>query len=150
MNNSIFSDDFYNNVLNSKKDREVPMLYDYLIDISNGHLILDDKGQATIVSGLDAIICQAYRKINTKKGKFNIYSKKYGSRLFELLGQGKVFADDFAQQFLIDCLVDKKYVYKIVNFQSEFKGSTYTIYFQMDTIYGTTPYYIQDVEISYD
>lgn len=147
---SIFPEDFFNGSINAKSKEDIPMLYDYLIDISNGHVILDEYGRATIVSGLDAIICQAYRKIFTKQGFFNIYTRTYGSKLYQLLGKGKVFADDFSYQFLSECLVDNKYVTKITNFETNFNGSIYTIDFMMETIYGKTPFHIQDVPITYD
>ncbi|WP_410746624.1 DUF2634 domain-containing protein, partial [Clostridium neonatale] len=74
---SLFPTDFYNNKINNVKENEIPLLKDYAIDLDTGEIILNELGQATIVSDIDAVIAQAYRKIHTDKGRYIIYSSNY-------------------------------------------------------------------------
>lgn len=146
MATSIFSDDFYSDIIDVKKENEIPMLYDYLIDLETGALVLDEKGQATIVSGYDAILSQTFGKINTVINTYLIYDNTYGSKIRRLIGKGKSYADMFIEQYLIECLVDKVYVNAIKNVHTKLKNGLYKVYFTMDTIYGNVPYAF-DVEV---
>ena len=148
---SLFSEDFYNNTINVKQDTQLPILRDYLIDLNTGHLILDEYGRCQIVEKQSAIVCQAYRKIHTPEGKYCIYSPTYGSRLRTLIGKGKQYADEFIEEFLIRALVNNwDYVNSISIISTEFNGSTYTVNFQMDTVYGIVNYDGLDIRILND
>lgn len=133
---SLFPNDFYNNKINNVKENEIPLLKDYAIDLDTGEIILNDLGQATIVSRLDAVISQAYRKIHTDKGRYIIYSSNYGSEFKKLIGKGKSYGDTYAYQMLVDCLVDNKYVIGISDFYTVLEKSKYSINFTMNSIYG--------------
>ena len=133
---SLFPDDFYNNKINNVKENEIPLLKDYAIDLDTGEIILNELGQATIVSGIDAVIAQAYRKIHTDKGRYIIYSCNYGSEFKKLIGKGKSYGDTYAYQMLVDCLVDNKYVIGISDFYTTLEESKYNINFTMNSIYG--------------
>ena len=133
---SLFPDDFYNNKINNVKENEIPLLKDYAIDLDTGEIILNELGQSTIVSGIDAVIAQAYRKIHTDKGRYIIYSSNYGSEFKKLIGKGKSYGDTYAYQMLVDCLVDNKYVIGISDFYTTLEESKYNINFTMNSIYG--------------
>ena len=133
---SLFPTDFYNNKINNVKENEIPLLKDYAIDLDTGEVILNELGQATIVSGIDAVIAQAYRKIHTDKGRYIIYSSNYGSEFKKLIGKGKSYGDTYAYQMLVDCLVDNKYVIGISDFYTTLEESKYNINFTMNSIYG--------------
>lgn len=132
----LFPNDFYNNKIDNVKETEIPLLKDYAIDLETGTIILNDLGQATIVSGLDAVIVQAYRKIHTDKERYIIYSSNYGSEFKKLIGKGKSYGDTYAYQMLVDCLVDNKYVTGISNFSTNLESGRYTINFTLNSIYG--------------
>ncbi len=133
---SLFPTDFYNNKINNVKENEIPLLKDYAIDLDTGEIILNELGQATIVSDIDAVIAQAYRKIHTDKGRYIIYSSNYGSEFKKLIGKGKSYGDTYAYQMLVDCLVDNKYVIGISDFYTVLEKSKYSINFTMNSIYG--------------
>lgn len=133
---SLFPTDFYNNKINNVKENEIPLLKDYAIDLDTGEIILNELGQATIVSDIDAVIAQAYRKIHTDKGRYIIYSSNYGSEFKKLIGRGKSYGDTYAYQMLVDCLVDNKYVIGISDFYTVLEKSKYSINFTMNSIYG--------------
>lgn len=133
---SLFPNDFYNNKINNVKENEIPLLKDYAIDLDTGEIILNDLGQSTIVSGLDAVIAQAYRKTHTDKGVYVIYSNTYGNEFKKLIGKGKSYGDIYAYQMLVDCLVDNKYVTGISNFSTELEQGNYSISFTINSIYG--------------
>lgn len=133
---SLFPNDFYNNKLDNVKETEIPLLKDYAIDLETGAIILNNLGQATIVSGLDAVIAQAYRKIHTDKDRYIIYSSQYGSEFKKLIGKSKSYGDTYAYQMLVDCLVDNKYVTGISNFYTDLEQGKYSINFTINSIYG--------------
>lgn len=140
----LFPEDFYNNTVNKTKSKnnDIPLLKDYAIDLITGEILLDENKNAIIVEGLDATIVQSWRKIHTPKldldnneGYF-IYGKDFGSQFHKLIGKGKSYGDAFANQIIIDCLVDKIYVTGISNFSTKLENSSYTINYTMETIYG--------------
>lgn len=139
---SLFPEDFYNNTVKKTETNKIPLLKDYAIDLKTGEILLDENNNGIIVDGLDAVIVQAWRKIHTPKldndnneGYF-IYGPNFGSQFHKLIGKGKSVGDAFANQMLIDCLVDGVYVTKINNFSTSLKQSHYAINFAMETIYG--------------
>lgn len=133
---SLFPNDFYNNKIDNTKETEIPLLKDYAINLNTGAIIVNDLGKATIVTGIDAVIAQAYRKIHTDKNQYIIYSDKYGSEFKKLIGKGKNYGDTYAYQMLVDCLVDNKYVTGISEFSTELEQSKYSINFTINSIYG--------------
>lgn len=133
---SLFPNDFYNNKINNVKETEIPLLKDYAIDLETGAIILNDLGQATIVTGIDAVIAQAYRKIHTDKGRYIIYSSNYGSEFKKLIGKSKSYGDTYAYQMLVDCLVDNKYINGISNFSTTLEKGGYKMNFTLNSIYG--------------
>lgn len=148
MAESMFPDDFYNNTIDANTSTEPDMLYDYLIDLDNGNIVLDETTKsAIIVSGLDAIIVQTYRKLHTDKGIYLIYDNNYGNKLKTLIGKGKKYADTYIEEFLISCLVDNTYVKKITDIETSMKSNVYSVYFVMDTIYGKIPYTYSELGI---
>ena len=134
---SIFPSEFYTG--------EVPIvvapsysLTDYLIDFETGTIVLNETGQAIIVEGLDALNCQIWRKLNTMKERYLIYSQEYGNTLYELQGYSKANADSLISIKLNEAIVDNYYVLGVRNIETEFDGSLYTVHFQIDTIFGVT------------
>lgn len=141
---SLFPTDFYNNKIDNVKVTEIPLLKDYAINLDTGEIILNEKGQPTIVTGIDAVITQAYRKTHTDKGRYIIYSGNYGSEFKKLIGKSKGYGDAYAYQMLYDCLVDNKYVTGISNFFTTLEQSKYSINFTLNSIYGdyTDSFYV--------
>ena len=147
----ILPNDFYNQTINIKNETEIPLLSDYLINLKTGEIVLDANGSATIVTGVNALITQVWRRLHTQKGGYIIYSDTYGSRIHELLGYGKDVADTYMQDYLNECLVTNyiingnRYIKKIINYQSRCEGDKYIVNFDMETIYGQASYLIDDM-----
>lgn len=138
MAKSLFPSDFYNNVKKDVVVESVPLLKDYLIDMETGAVILNELGQATIVTGLDALNCRIWRIIHTLKGQFEIYSKNHGSTFIELMGYSKSVGDTYAYQKLTDALVDNVYIFSVYNVFTTLIDSAYTIDFELETLYGAS------------
>jgi hypothetical protein len=138
----ILPPDFYNGTIisNSKNNNStnLPLLRDYLIDLDTGYLIKSDSGQFTIVTGLQAIITQVWRKLHTPKGKYEMFSSKYGNTFDELKGKGKSYGDAYAYTKLQSALVDNKYIKSVDNVTLKLEKDKYTITFTLNTFYGNT------------
>lgn len=138
----LFPEEFYNNTIKKNQVKEVPLLKDYAINLRTGELLYDESKNAIIVSGLDAVIAQSWRKIRTPRldiendeGYF-IYGPNFGSRFHKLIGKGKSYGDAFAYQMLVECLVDGIYITGINNVSTTLTKSNYVIDYTMETIYG--------------
>ena len=138
---SIFPEDFYNNKISNKKEKEVPILRDYAINLDTGEILFGEDGKGIIVEKEDAILVQAWRKLHTYQGRFIIYSPKYGERLEDLYGKGKRIGDLYVYDMVYEALVDNVYVKNINNLTTELKHDKYIISFKLDTIYGILDYY---------
>lgn len=139
----LFPEDFYNNTQNkATSTTEIPLLKDYAIDLNTGEVLLDKSENEIIVEGIDAIIVQSWRKLNTPKLDINndegyfIYGPNFGSQLHKLIGKEKSYGDAFAYQMLVDCLVDGIYITGINNISITLEKSSYSINYVMETIYG--------------
>lgn len=132
----LFPTDFYNNKIDNVKVTEIPLLKDYAINLDTGEIILNEKGQPTIVTGIDALIAQAWRKLHIDKGKYFIYSNSYGNDFKKLIGKNKSYGDTYTYQMLADSLVDNKYITGISDFYTELEKSKYSINFTINSIYG--------------
>lgn len=134
--------DFYNGTISksvlTNTSSEPELLKDYVIDLETGKLVISDSGQFTICTGLRAVIMQMWRKLHTNKGQFIIYSSSYGNTFSDFKGKGKSYADSYAYQKLVDCIVDKVYITSISNFSTSLVNDKYTMAFTANTIYGDT------------
>ena len=131
----LFPESFYNNTLPkkiAKKEKEIPLLKDIKQDIETGKFILDDKGDFIIVEGIEALLQIVVKKLNDERGKWIIYSKEYGSRLYALNGKSSETVKMYAKQFIDQALVDKVYITEIKDLQIIKEEATYyTIEFTM-------------------
>lgn len=139
----LFPTDFYNGTLTSKNSSKSttnnpPLLKDYLIDLDTGFPIVSNSGQFTIVTGLEAVIMQTWRKLHTPQGVYEIFSSKYGNTFDELIGKGKSYADAFASQKLQSALVDKVYIKSVNDIKTILAKDKYIITFTINSIYGDT------------
>ena len=139
---SLFPKSFYNNTLKREeviKDKELPIVRDLKQDLETGELIRDDKGDFIIIEGIEALVQICKRKLQTEFNKWMIYPKDFGSRLYLLNGKSKYTAEMYAEQFIVQAIVDKKYVTNIkdLTITREDKGY-YTIEFTIITVYGNT------------
>ena len=136
----LFPESFYNNTLPkklAKKEKEIPLLKDIKQDIETGKFILDSKGDLIIVEGIEALLQIAVKKLNDERGKWIIYSKEYGSRLYALNGKSSETVKMYAKQFIDQALVDKVYITEIKDLQIIKEEATYyTIEFTIVSIYG--------------
>ena len=136
----LFPESFYNNTLPkkvAKKEKEIPLLKDIKQDIETGKFILDSKGDFIIVEGMEALLQIAVKKLNDERGKWIIYSKDYGSRLYALNGKSSETVKMYAKQFIDQALVDKVYITEIKDLQVIKEEATYyTIEFTIVSIYG--------------
>ena len=136
----LFPESFYNNTLPkkvAKKEKEIPLLKDIKQDIETGKFILDNKGDFIIVEGMEALLQIAVKKLNDERGKWIIYSKDYGSRLYALNGKSSETVKMYAKQFIDQALVDKVYITEIKDLQIIKEEATYyTIEFTIVSIYG--------------
>ena len=136
----LFPESFYNNTLPkqiAKKEKEIPLLRDIKQDIETGKFILDNKGDFIIVEGMEALLQIAVKKLKDERGKWIIYSKDYGSRLYALNGKSSETVKMYAKQFIDQALVDKVYITEIKDLQIIKEEATYyTIEFTIVSIYG--------------
>ena len=136
----LFPESFYNNTLPkklAKKEKEIPLLKDIKQDIETGKFILDNKGDFIIVEGMEALLQIAVKKLKDERGKWIIYSKEYGSRLYALNGKSSETVKMYAKQFIDQALVDKVYITEIKDLQIIKEEATYyTIEFTIVSIYG--------------
>ena len=136
----LFPESFYNNTLPkklAKKEKEIPLLKDIKQDIETGKFILDSKGDLIIVEGMEALLQIAVKKLKDERGKWIIYSKEYGSRLYALNGKSSETVKMYAKQFIDQALVDKVYITEIKDLQIIKEEATYyTIEFTIVSIYG--------------
>ena len=136
----LFPESFYNNTLPkklAKKEKEIPLLKDIKQDIETGKFILDSKGDLIIVEGMEALLQIAVKKLKDERGKWIIYSKDYGSRLYALNGKSSETVKMYAKQFIDQALVDKVYITEIKDLQIIKEEATYyTIEFTIVSIYG--------------
>jgi hypothetical protein len=132
--------DFYNGTISNKNSNSttVPLLQDYLIDLDTGFLVKSESGQFTIVTGLQAVIMQVWRKLHTPQGKYEIFSKKYGNTFDDLKGKGKSYGNAYAYSKLQSALVDGVYVKSVDNVKLTLDKDKYTISFTLGTLYGDT------------
>ncbi len=138
----LFPEEFYSNTIDKSQMNNVPLLRDYAIDLATGEVLFDENNNAIIVEGLDAVIVQSWRKINTPKldnvnnEGYLIYGKDFGSQFHKLMGKSKSYGDVYAYQMLVDCLVDGTYVTGINSCSTVLEKSKYSISYTMETIYG--------------
>ena len=136
----LFPESFYNNTLPkkvAKKEKEIPLLKDIKQDIETGKFILDNKGDFIIVEGMEALLQIVGKKLKDERGKWIIYSKDYGSRLYALNGKSSETVKMYAKQFIDQALVDKVYITEIKDLQIIKEEATYyTIEFTIVSIYG--------------
>lgn len=132
--------DFYSgNIISNAKETITPeLLKDYLIDLDTGYLVVSDSGQFTIVTGLEAVIMQIWRKLHITKNTYLIYSSKYGNTFLDLIGNSKSYADAYAYTKLSEAIVDDIYVKKISSYSTSLNDTEYIINFTVNTIYGDT------------
>ena len=105
----LFPESFYNNTLPkkvAKKEKEIPLLKDIKQDIETGKFILDNKGDFIIVEGMEALLQIVVKKLNDERGKWIIYSKEHGSRLYALNGKSSETVLLYVKQFLYQAIVD--------------------------------------------
>ena len=136
----LFPESFYNNTLPkklAKKEKEIPLLKDIKQDMETGKFILENKGDFIIVEGMEALLQIAVKKLKDERGKWIIYSKEYGSRLYALNGKSSETVKMYAKQFIDQALVDKVYITEIKDLQIIKEEATYyTIEFTIVSIYG--------------
>ena len=136
----LFPESFYNNTLPkqvAKKEKEIPLLRDIKQDIETGKFILDSKGDLIIVEGMEALLQIAVKKLKDERGKWIIYSKEYGSRLYALNGKSSETVKMYAKQFIDQALVDNVYISEIKDLKIRREEATYyTIEFTIVSIYG--------------
>ena len=136
----LFPESFYNNTLPkklAKKEKEIPLLRDIKQDIETGKFILDSKGDFIIVEGMEALLQIAVKKLKDERGKWIIYSKEYGSRLYALNGKSSEMVKMYAKQFIDQALVDNVYISETKDLKIIREEATYyTIEFTIVSIYG--------------
>lgn len=137
---SLFPPDFYSGVIvaNAKNTITPTLLKDYLIDFETGQLAVSDSGQFTVVTGLEAVVVQMWRKLHTPKNTYLIYSSKYGNTFLDLIGKSKSYADAYAYTKLSEAIIDDVYVKKISSYSTSLNDTEYVINFTVNTIYGDT------------
>lgn len=138
---SLFPKSFYNNSLTQievRKDQELPKLKDIKQNLNTGEFILDTKGDLIILEDLEALVQINKRKLSTQKGKYIIYSKDYGSKLYLLNGKTKNMLDMYSEEFIVQAIVDNKYTLGVTDIEvTRQQKGYYTISFLVNTIYGT-------------
>ena len=136
----LFPESFYNNTLPkklAKEEKEIPLLKDIKQDMETGKFILDNKGDFIIVEGMEALLQIAVKKLKDERGKWIIYSKEYGSRLYALNGKSSETVKMYAKQFIDQALVDNVYISEIKDLKIIREEATYyTIEFTIVSIYG--------------
>lgn len=120
-----------NNVtVSTEKTQIVPKEYE--IDFVTGQLT------GRIVEGKEAVKVWIWLALQTPRYRYYIYTWDYGNDFEELIGQG--YTEEYilaeTQRMTEDCLLVNKYIQGITEFSVSMTGSTLTISFVADTIYG--------------
>lgn len=120
-----------NNVtVSAEKPQIVPKEYE--IDFVTGQLT------GRIVEGKEAVKVWIWLALQTPRYRYYIYTWDYGNDFEELIGQG--YTEEYilaeTQRMTEDCLLVNKYIQGITEFSVSMTGSTLTISFVADTIYG--------------
>lgn len=87
----------------------------------------------SVADELMAVIQSVYLALQTPRYKLLIYSWQYGSELYTLIGKDEEYVISEAQRMIVDALsIDER----ITNVYG-FRYVNGTMYFLIDTIYGT-------------
>ena len=137
---SLFPKAFYNNTLKREEvtaDKKLPLCKDLKQDMNTGELIRDSKGDFIVIEGIEALAQICKRKLQTEFNKWIIYPQPFGSRLYLLNGQSKDTVKMYADQFIVQAIVDKKYITGIKDLTiTRTNRGCYDIEFTIITVYG--------------
>lgn len=95
-------------------------------------------GQPVEVTGRDAVAVWCWKALNTARGRFEIYTRDFGTDTENLIGQS--CTDDVKQseavRYVREALEPNPYVSAVRQIGVEFEGERLTISCTVSTIYG--------------
>ena len=113
---------------------------EYGIDFKTGQLT------GEIVEGKEAIKVWIWLALQTPRYRHYIYTWDYGSEAGDLIGQGysEEYTEAEAQWMVEDCLLVNEAIEGISDFSTSIEGSTLSISFVANTIYGDVSFQGQE------
>lgn len=134
---SIFPDDYGKNVASTttKTTTTPELLKEYAIDFDKGDFLLDGNKQFIIVEGLEAVQVRCWLKLKIQRNRYLMYMDE-GNNLKSLIGKDLAYINKNIQSILNEALIDE-YVTSVENINVNTDGSTYTVSFTINSIYGS-------------
>ncbi len=112
------------------------LLKEYAIDFETGEFLLDKNSTFIIVDGLDAVQVRCWLKLKIQRNRYLMYMDE-GNNLKSLIGKDLAYINKNIQSILNEALVDNVYVKSVENINVTTNGSTYTVTFTINSIYGS-------------
>lgn len=140
---SIFPDDYNQNSdsgtssVTTSTTTTPKLLKEYAIDFDTGEISLTADGKFTIVEGIEAVKVRCWLALQIQRNRYIIYPSGIGNNLKSLIGKNLAYINKNIQSILEDALVDAVYVTAIEDISLAQDGSTVTIDFTINSIYGS-------------
>ncbi len=132
VNMSLFPAYIENSNVAASAEKQQTAPREYEIDFETGQLT------GGTVEGKEAVKVWIWLALQTPRYRYYIYTWDYGSDFEELIGRG--YTEEYiateTQRMTEDCLLVNEHVQGIKEFSVNMEGSTLTISFVADTIYG--------------
>lgn len=127
--------------ITSKVDDKRIVPKEYEIDFNTGQL------SGRIVEGKEAIKVWIWLVLQTPRYRYYVYTWDYGNEFEDLIGQGytEEYIEAEAQRMTEDCLLINEDIQSISDFGVGMVGSTLTVSFTANTIYGDIEFVNQEI-----
>ncbi len=134
---SIFPDAVFEAKIPARAGAALPLAQEYAYDYENNTL-LRREGKAYLVYGIDAVKIWVYFALQTPRGRYLAYSRRYGHDLDKLIGY--VADPDVvimeAQRYVREVLQANPYIQDVRDFAAVTEGSLLRLSFTCITLYG--------------
>lgn len=117
---------------------EEDIFKEYAIDFNTMELLYNSRGKNIIVEGAEAVKVWIYNALKTPKGRYDIYSKEYGSDIEKMVGSS--YTEELTKvelkRCVTECVKRHKDVLNIEDFKVTIDGKQTTLEFVVNTKYG--------------
>lgn len=126
--------------------KSLPRFIDVKWDAA-AHVPVISRGEPVMASGIEALIGWAERALQTQRYAEECRSWQYGCEIGQLIGRPwrREAVISEARRYIVECLTANPYITSIDDIAIGFEGSTLTVSFTMQTVYGTAT--LKEVEI---
>lgn len=142
---NIMPDEFYNKISSTLLDdnyslTEPKELVEWNVDTETGEFIINENGTIDKVYDLDALKVRVWLKLSTYRGRYFIFSKDYGNRLKDYIGQISGELRRMAEFDLKKCLVDDEYITDIQDVSVDDSDNEFILTFVIVNIFNNYKY----------